>query len=147
MNAYRWSARRGYRRSSVAVHGVGHRIPTRGTAEVFASERSFRPDVEGLRAVAILLVLCYHANLLWVSGGFVGVDVFFVISGFLITRLLFESQRRNGRVQLAEFYIRRMKRLLPAAALVTLSVLVAARLWSTSLEAEDTAKDAVYSAL
>ena len=114
---------------------------------MIASERSFRPDVEGLRAVAILLVLCYHADLLWVTGGFVGVDVFFVISGFLITRLLFESQRRHGRVQLVEFYVRRMKRLLPAAALVTVSVLGAARLWSNSLEAEDIADDAVFSAL
>ncbi len=114
---------------------------------MFASERSFRPDVEGLRAVAILLVLAYHADLLWISGGFVGVDVFFVISGFLITRLLFESQRRHGRVQLVEFYVRRMKRLLPAAALVTLSVLVAARLWSGPLEKENVADDAVFSAL
>jgi peptidoglycan/LPS O-acetylase OafA/YrhL len=114
---------------------------------VFASERSFRPDVEGLRAIAILLVVCYHGDLLWVTGGFVGVDVFFVISGFLITRLLFESQRRHGRVQLAEFYIRRMKRLLPAAALVTLCVLVAARLWSAPLDKERVGHDAVYSAL
>ncbi len=114
---------------------------------MFASERSFRPDIEGLRAVAILLVLAYHADLLWLSGGFVGVDVFFVISGFLITRLLFESQRRHGRVQLVEFYVRRMKRLLPAAALVTLAVLVAARLWSNALQAEDISEDAVYSAL
>jgi peptidoglycan/LPS O-acetylase OafA/YrhL len=113
---------------------------------VFASERSFRPDVEGLRAVAILLVLCYHADLLWISGGFVGVDVFFVISGFLITRLLFESQRKHGRVQLVEFYVRRMKRLLPAAALVTLAVLVAARLWSPPLQAKAVGHDAIYSA-
>ncbi len=114
---------------------------------MFASERSFRPDIEGLRAVAVLLVLCYHADLLWMTGGFVGVDVFFVISGFLITRLLFESQRKHGRVQLVEFYVRRMKRLLPAAALVTLSVLVAARLWSNSLHAEDISTDAIFSAL
>ena len=118
-----------------------------GSAEVFASERSFRPDIEGLRAVAVLLVLAYHADLLWISGGFVGVDVFFVISGFLITRLLFESQRRHGRVQLVEFYVRRMKRLLPAATLVTLSVLVAARMWSGPLEKENVSDDAVFSAL
>ncbi len=114
---------------------------------MFASERSFRPDIEGLRAVAILLVLGYHADLLWLSGGFVGVDVFFVISGFLITRLLFESQRKHGRVQLVEFYVRRMKRLLPAATVVTLSVLVAARMWSGPLDKENVSDDAIFSAL
>src|SRR5882672_6057667 len=80
-----------------------------------AGERKFRPDIEGLRAVAVLLVVLYHAKLARVTGGYVGVDVFFVISGFLITRQLFETQQRHGRVRLADFYLRRIKRLLPAA--------------------------------
>ncbi|WP_286901663.1 acyltransferase family protein [Thermocrispum sp.] len=78
----------------------------------------FRPDVEGLRAVAVGSVLLYHAGLPFVPGGFVGVDVFFVISGFLITGLLVKEAERSGRVSLAGFYARRVKRLLPAAALV-----------------------------
>ena len=79
---------------------------------------AFRPDIEGLRAVAIGLVLIYHAGVDWVPGGFVGVDVFFVISGFLITSLLVREIERTGRVALAQFYARRARRLLPAAALV-----------------------------
>ncbi|MGH3468118.1 MAG: acyltransferase family protein [Thermocrispum sp.] len=80
--------------------------------------KGFRPDVEGLRAVAVGLVLLYHAGLPFVPGGFVGVDVFFVISGFLITGLLVKELQRTGTVSLAGFYARRAKRLLPAAAVV-----------------------------
>jgi len=83
--------------------------------------RGFRPDIEGLRAVAIGLVLIYHAGVRWVPGGFVGVDVFFVISGFLITSLLVREVERTGRVALARFYARRARRLLPAAALALIA--------------------------
>ncbi|MBD8063112.1 acyltransferase family protein [Oceanitalea stevensii] len=79
---------------------------------------AFRPDIEGLRAVAIGLVLVYHAGVRQLPGGFVGVDVFFVISGFLITGLLIRELERDGRVSLRRFYARRAKRLLPAAGLV-----------------------------
>ena len=78
----------------------------------------FRGDVEGLRAVAIGLVLLYHAGVPLVSGGFVGVDVFFVISGFLITTQLARELDRSGRISLVRFYARRAKRLLPATAVV-----------------------------
>jgi peptidoglycan/LPS O-acetylase OafA/YrhL len=80
--------------------------------------RGFRPDIEGMRAVAILLVLIYHAGLPFLPGGFVGVDVFFVISGFLITGLLIKELETKGRVSLPRFYARRARRLLPATALV-----------------------------
>jgi len=112
-----------------------------------ADAGQFRPDIEGLRAVAVLLVVLYHAKLAGVTGGYVGVDVFFVISGFLITRQLFETQQRRGRVHLTDFYMRRMKRLLPAALVVTLAVLGAARVWSSTTAAKDIARDAVYTAL
>ena len=79
---------------------------------------SFRGDIEGLRAIAVLLVLAGHAAGNLVPGGFVGVDVFFVISGFLITGLLVGELRRTGRISLTAFYARRAKRLLPAAVLV-----------------------------
>lgn len=78
----------------------------------------FRPDVEGLRAIAVGLVLLYHGGLSFLPGGFVGVDVFFVISGFLITSLLIKEVDRGGTISLPRFYARRAKRLLPAAAIV-----------------------------
>ena len=78
----------------------------------------FRPDIEGLRAVAVLLILLYHAGVPGLSGGYVGVDVFFVISGFLITSLLARELDETSRLDLAQFYARRVRRILPAAFLV-----------------------------
>jgi peptidoglycan/LPS O-acetylase OafA/YrhL len=89
------------------------------------SARDFRPDIQGLRAVAVLLVLAYH---LWpgvVPGGYVGVDVFFVISGYLITGVLLADAQANGRIFVARFYARRIKRLLPAATCVLFAVALA----------------------
>jgi peptidoglycan/LPS O-acetylase OafA/YrhL len=88
------------------------------TAVSTESPTHFRPDIEGLRAVAILAVLAYHTRLPALVGGFVGVDVFFVISGFLITGLLLRELRSAGRIDLPAFYARRARRLLPAALLV-----------------------------
>lgn len=79
---------------------------------------AFRGDVEGLRAIAVGLVLLYHAGLPFLPGGYAGVDVFFVISGFLITSQLISEVERTGRVSLPRFYARRAKRLLPAAGVV-----------------------------
>lgn len=79
---------------------------------------TFRPDIEGLRAVAILLVVAAHAGVPWLEGGFIGVDVFFVLSGYLITRLLADELIRTGRIQFARFYARRFRRLLPALLLM-----------------------------
>lgn len=86
----------------------------------------YRPDVEGLRAVAILLVVAVHAGVPWLSGGFVGVDVFFVLSGFLITGLLVQEVTNTGRLRFAEFYVRRLRRLLPALLIMLLVVSVLA---------------------
>ncbi|WP_164477841.1 acyltransferase family protein [Nocardioides pantholopis] len=83
-----------------------------------ASAPTYRPDIEGLRAIAIGTVLLYHAGLPWVPGGFVGVDVFFVISGFLITSLMVREVDRTGRISLPAFWARRARRLLPAGTLV-----------------------------
>jgi peptidoglycan/LPS O-acetylase OafA/YrhL len=83
-----------------------------------AAERGFRPDVQGLRAVAVSLVVIYHLFPTALPGGYVGVDVFFVISGFLITGHIARGFARTGRVSLLDFYGRRARRLLPAAALV-----------------------------
>jgi peptidoglycan/LPS O-acetylase OafA/YrhL len=89
----------------------------------------FRPDIEGLRAVAIALVVLYHAGWRGARAGFLGVDVFFVLSGFLISGLLLDEVAATGRVSLTRFWARRARRLLPAAALVTLVVLIASAVW------------------
>jgi peptidoglycan/LPS O-acetylase OafA/YrhL len=89
---------------------------------------SYRPDIDGLRAVSILAVVGYHAGIPSLSGGFVGVDVFFVISGYLITGLLLGELERTGRIDFFAFYARRARRLLPAAALVVVATLLAGAL-------------------
>ncbi|WP_262015363.1 acyltransferase family protein [Micromonospora sp. Mcm103] len=94
-----------------------------------ATPSRFRADVAGLRAVAVGLVLLYHAGLPFIPGGFVGVDVFFVISGFLITGQLISEIERSGRVSLVGFYARRAKRILPAATVVLAATAVAVRLF------------------
>jgi peptidoglycan/LPS O-acetylase OafA/YrhL len=85
----------------------------------------YRPAIDGLRAAAVILVLLFHAKMPFVSGGFVGVDVFFVISGYLITSLI-QHEQASGRFTLAGFYERRMRRILPAFFLVTLAIVVVA---------------------
>ncbi len=92
-----------------------------------------RPEIQGLRAVAVMLVLLYH---LWpgrLHGGYIGVDVFFVISGFLITGNLLRETERHGRVRLADFWARRARRLLPAAFLVLVATAVGVLLWVPEL--------------
>ena len=90
-----------------------------------SSHDGFRPDIEGLRGVAVLVVVLFHAGLAGVGGGFVGVDVFFVISGFLITGLLLREHDRTGRIAFLSFYARRARRLLPAAIVVLVATLIA----------------------
>src|ERR1700728_5331019 len=88
-------------------------------------DRKFRPDVQGLRAVAILLVLLFHAGIPGFTGGYVGVDVFFVISGFVITGLLLRERESSRATSLLSFYGRRIRRILPAATLVIVVTVVA----------------------
>ena len=90
------------------------------------SKPNFRPDIEGLRGIAVLLVLLFHASIPGFNGGFVGVDVFFVISGFLITGMLLREYETTGKISLSNFYARRLRRLLPASALVLIITLIAA---------------------
>ena len=85
----------------------------------------FRPDIQGLRGIAVLLVVLCHA-VMGVRGGFIGVDVFFVVSGFLITGLLWREASGTGTIHLAQFYAGRARRLLPAAALVLVTTSVGA---------------------
>ena len=108
--------------------------------------RRRRHDIQGLRAVAILAVVAYHAGLP-IPGGFVGVDVFFVISGYLITQLIWDEIASGGRLSFAEFYARRARRLLPSAVLVILVTVVVSVAVLGPLEATAVAKDAVACAL
>ncbi|SDG07368.1 Peptidoglycan/LPS O-acetylase OafA/YrhL, contains acyltransferase and SGNH-hydrolase domains [Sinosporangium album] len=107
----------------------------------------FRPDIEGLRAVAVLAVLAFHATVPGLTGGFVGVDVFFVISGFLITGLLLRDVAERGRFSLVDFYARRARRLLPAAGIVLIATAFAAWLVLPPLRAPEVAGDVIAAAL
>jgi peptidoglycan/LPS O-acetylase OafA/YrhL len=93
------------------------------------AHHDFRPDINGLRALAVLGVVAFHASHDLLPGGFAGVDVFFVISGFLITRIIL-SEREAGKFSLLLFYAKRAKRILPALLLVTALVWVAGWLWA-----------------
>jgi len=95
---------------------AGEAIPGAGPGVGAPRTGGRRADIQGLRAVAVLLVVAFHAGL-DVPGGFVGVDVFFVISGFVITGMLLRELQHTGRVSFAEFYARRVRRILPALAL------------------------------
>jgi len=77
-----------------------------------------RPDVQGLRALAVAVVIFAHAGVGWLAGGYVGVDVFFVVSGFIISALLLREASATGRVRVGDFYARRARRILPAAGLM-----------------------------
>jgi peptidoglycan/LPS O-acetylase OafA/YrhL len=112
-----------------------------------SSADSFRADLEGLRGVAILLVLAFHAGIPGFGGGFIGVDVFYVLSGFLITGLLLRERERTGRIGLRAFYARRARRILPAAAAILVVTLVAAALVISPLDLPPVARDAVAVAL
>lgn len=103
------------------------------------------PAIQGVRAVAVALVVSFHAWPGAVPGGFVGVDVFFVISGFLITRLLLRELRQAGRIDYLQFYSRRIRRLLPALTVVVAAVLAASWLLEAPLERKMLTSSAVAS--
>ena len=84
----------------------------------------YLPGLDGMRALAVVAVMVYHANPAWLPGGFLGVEVFFVISGYLITLLLIGEHERSGTVSLGRFYLRRARRLLPALFAVLVGVTV-----------------------
>jgi peptidoglycan/LPS O-acetylase OafA/YrhL len=86
-----------------------------------------QPALDGVRAVAVVVVLLFHGGVSWMSGGYLGVSVFFTLSGFLITRLLLAEHDRHGSVSLSRFFTRRARRLLPASMLCLFAVIVAAR--------------------
>jgi peptidoglycan/LPS O-acetylase OafA/YrhL len=113
--------------TATATEGASSTHPGADTGMGAPGDRSShrRPDIQGLRGVAVLLVVLFHAGGV-VPGGFVGVDVFFVISGFVITLALHRELRETGSIHLPTFYARRARRLLPPLALVIVTVLVVA---------------------
>ena len=112
-----------------------------------SSAAEFRPDIEGLRGIAILLVLLFHAGLPWTPGGFVGVDVFFVISGFLITGKLWRESQQPGGLNITRFYAWRIRRLLPAALVAIAAITVFGLLLAAPLDRSELAADGAASAL
>ena len=116
-------------------------------AERRVSRGKFRPDIEGLRAVAVLVVVLCHAGVPGLSGGYIGVDVFFVISGFLITGLLWREATTTNTIRLARFYGARARRLLPAAATVAIATAIAAAVALPPLQARNVLLDGIASAL
>jgi peptidoglycan/LPS O-acetylase OafA/YrhL len=129
--------------------GVWDRQVSAASSDSTASEpltRRFRPDIQGLRAIAILLVVLYHAGVPGISGGYVGVDVFFVISGYLITGQLVRELDTTGRISLTTFYLKRARRLLPSAVAVILITLLLACAFAPPLVTIPLSVDAVFAA-
>ncbi|MCV7347663.1 acyltransferase family protein [Mycolicibacterium rhodesiae] len=112
-----------------------------------AENHHFRPDIEGLRAVAVIAVVLFHAAVPGISGGFVGVDVFFVISGFLITGLLWRKASTTGGVRLRSFYGARARRLLPASAMVAIITVTVSAILMNPLQIRAVIQACIASAL
>ena len=112
--------------TGVSIDSVDDHLPdARDEPGTAPGDRRFRPDVEGLRAVAIVLVVLYHGSLQALSGGYVGVDVFFVISGFVITGVLLRERSSSQHTSFLSFYGRRARRIIPAATLVIVVTVIA----------------------
>jgi peptidoglycan/LPS O-acetylase OafA/YrhL len=122
-------------------------LPSGDEAGTAPADRAFRPDVEGLRAVAILLVVLVHAGVPHMQGGTVGVDAFFVISGFVITGLLLREHSATGGIGFLGFYARRARRILPMALLVIVVAVLAIGLLASHRDAIAAASDGRWSAL
>ena len=132
------------------VTGASIEKPSAETADEAGTapgDRRFRPDVEGLRAVAVILVVLYHAGFPSLTGGFVGVDVFFVISGFVITGLLLRERASTSKTSILAFYGRRCRRILPAATLVIIVTVVASYVVLGVVFGNPTAIDARWTAV
>jgi len=107
----------------------------------------FRPEIEGLRAVAILLIVAYHAQVPGISGGFIGVDVFFVLSGYLITGHLVREAETSGRIRFGAFYARRVRRLVPGLGLMVVATLIASALIVAPFDMQELSKEGISAGL
>jgi peptidoglycan/LPS O-acetylase OafA/YrhL len=127
------------------VMNKGNRTKT-GVASAVKAPSKFRADIQGLRALAVLAVIADHL-FAWPSGGFVGVDVFFVISGFLITGILIREYEKTGRISFVDFYRRRVKRIIPAAALVLVTTVAVASVLFNKARFSETVTDSIFAFL
>src|SRR5271168_4146665 len=132
----------------MAMAGAIPRIPRHPsyTTHRDSSRQGYRRDIDGLRALAILSVVLGHAQISFLSGGFTGVDIFFVISGYLIGGQIY-ADLRSGTFSYAEFYKRRAKRILPALVAVIASSLALAMILLSPAEAADLARSAFAATL
>lgn len=130
-------------RCTDACWGLGLITDAPAVAASSQTRGGFRPDIEGLRALAVVLVILDHL-FGWPRGGFIGVDVFFVISGFLITGLLLREKATSGTISIREFYARRMRRIFPLATLVLVLTVAASFLLWVPERAIATLWDAVW---
>ena len=101
----------------------------------------YEPSLDGLRALSVIGVLFYHGGFSWMHGGFLGVEVFFVVSGYLITSLLIGEQEQTGRIDFRNFWIRRARRLLPALFAMIVAVLIWAALFGSERDVSDLRRD------
>jgi len=130
-------------RKRVARHASTSNSQAHG---VNSNRNGRRVDLQGMRAIAVLTVFSNHL-FEWPSGGFVGVDVFFVLSGFFITGLLIREATSKGKISFRDFYIRRVKRILPSALLVLLVTVSLSYILFPAVRAKETLLDALYAAL
>jgi peptidoglycan/LPS O-acetylase OafA/YrhL len=121
--------------------------PHRGAQDSPVVLTGHRDDIQGLRGVAVLLVVLGHAGIGFLRGGYVGVDVFFVLSGFLITGILLSRAARHGYVSLSDFYVRRARRILPAAALTLVATDIAAYHLLNFVRARQAVSDSIWASL
>ena len=118
--------------------------PRDSTSQGLQYPTAFRPDIQALRALAVLLVVMFHAHIPWFHAGFLGVDVFFVISGYVITTVLLQERESKASTSLAGFYGRRIRRILPAATVVLIATLWAVYHWLGVVSGVTNATDAKW---
>ncbi len=106
-----------------------------------SSKMGYEPSLDGLRALSVIGVLFYHGGFSWMHGGFLGVEVFFVVSGYLITSLLIGEQEKTGRIDFKNFWIRRARRLLPALFAMIVGVLIWAAFFGSERDVSDLRRD------
>ena len=107
---------------------------------------SYRPDIDGLRAISVLVVILFHADLLWIQGGFIGVDVFFVISGYLITRSI-DKEMLGTIFSFKAFYLRRIRRIIPVLVFVMLVITIPACMFLFANDLEAFGRSALHTIL
>lgn len=112
-----------------------------------APERKFRPDIEGVRAISSVTVMLYHAGIAAMAGGFTGVDVFYVLSGFLVTGGLLREAQKSGKINFFDFMGRRFRRLLPVSTVVLILTVIATYYWLGRTTGNSVAEDAKWTAV